>query len=55
MRPVSGMAAVPAMHEQMNDRARQQEHVGQRAEKVSPMFFPEEKAGNRQKRAESQP
>ena len=55
MRRVSSMAAVSSMHEQMNHRARQQEHVGQCPEQVRAMLLPEEEGRDREKEAQPQP
>jgi hypothetical protein len=43
------------MHEQMNDRAEQQEDIRQRAEQVCSVFLPEEETRNGQKEAEREP
>jgi hypothetical protein len=49
------MAAVPTVHEQMNDRAEQQEDIRERPEQVCSVFLPEEETRNGQEEAEPEP
>ena len=55
-RPVAAMsAAVPAMHEQMQEGTQEEQHVRQGAEDVRPALSHEEKRRNGEKSEQDQP
>ena len=49
------MAVVSTVHENVDERAKQQHGVGEYTQNVRPMFFPEEEHGNRKEHAEPKP
>jgi hypothetical protein len=53
MRPA--VATVTSMHEQVNDRAEQQQRIRRDSEDVCPVLLPKEEGCNGQKQAEAQP
>jgi hypothetical protein len=49
---VSVPAAMPAVHEQMQHGAQEEQHIRQDTEHVRPVFYDEEERGNGKKRQE---
>jgi hypothetical protein len=47
--------AVPAMHEQMQQRAQQEQDIRERTENMRPVFRDEKKRGNSKEREQDQP
>ena len=49
------VTAMPAVHEQVDDGAEQEQHIRQRTKKVRSMLLPEEEGSDRQEKARAQP
>lgn len=52
---MASVAAVTPVHEHVDDRAEQEEHVRHGAEDVRAVLLPQEEDGDRQEQAEAQP
>jgi len=48
-------AAVPAMHEQMQDGAQEEQHIGERTKDMRPVLSHKEKRRNGEKGEQDQP
>ena len=51
----SKVRSVPPVHEQMNERAEQEERVRHRPQEMRSVFFPEEECCDGQEQAQTQP
>ena len=59
LRATSGIGGsvtrIATMHEEMDDRAEQQEHIRKRTKDVRPVLLPQKECGDAQKEAEPKP